>query len=215
MHCMYGDGVIGSQMRRRLLPEAGIPFTTAVLRDLYEADLSPFRMIVFLNAEYLGEDDLRMIRERACRDNRVVVWCNRPGIVGEDGVDVDRMEKVCGVPFASSGMGQRQFAQWKSVVFRDVASCTSEALRAAGKEAGLHFFSDDTGLRVWSSPEFLSVHARDGGPKTLRLKRRVRRVQELFSGRLMGEDCDSFTDEFASPDTKLYYLECQRGDSNA
>ena len=84
---------------------------------------------------------------------------------------------------------------------------TMEAFRAAGEKAGLHFFSDATDLRVWSSPEFLSVHTREGGVKEIRLKRSVRRITEIFSGEVKGENCASFRDEFAAPDTRLYYLE--------
>ena len=60
---------------------------------------------------------------------------------------------------------------------------------------------------MWSSPEFLSAHTRNGGIKEIRLKKPVRRIIELFSGAVKGENCDSFQDEFAAPDTKLYYLE--------
>ena len=74
-------------------------------------------------------------------------------------------------------------------------------------EAGLHFFTDDPDLKVWSSPQFLSVHTRTGGVKTIRLKRKYKRITELFSGMVKGENTECFTDELAAPDPKLYYLE--------
>ena len=207
LHCRFGDDMVGSQVRRRLLPEAGIPFTTAVVNDLYEADLSRYKMIVFLCTDYLSDKDLKMIRERVCLDHRVVVWCNQPGVAGEHGADADRMENVCGVPFGRTGGGEKQFEQWKSIVFRGPDVCTPEAFRAAGRDAGIHFFTNDSDLKVWSSPEFLSAHTRNGGIKEIRLKKPVRRIVELFSGAVKGENCDSFQDEFAAPDTRLYYLE--------
>ena len=81
------------------------------------------------------------------------------------------------------------------------------ALRKAGELAGIHFFTTDADLKVWSSREFLSAHTRNGGTKTIRLKRRVRRVTELFSRRVVAEDVDRFSDAFSAPDTRLYFLE--------
>lgn len=185
LHCRYVDGTIGSQLRRLILPEAGIPFTTAVMKDLCSVDLSPFRMVVFLNADYLEKEDLRVIRERVCRNRRMVVWCGQPDVG-----DLGKMPGDC-----------------RSIVLHDLDACIPEAFRAAGREAGLHFFTDEPGVKVWSSPEFLSVHVREGGVKKIRLKRRARRVQELFSGCVVGEDCEAFSDDFSSPDTKLYHLE--------
>ena len=207
LHCRCGDDMLGSQLRRRFLPEAGIPFTTAILNDLYETDLSPFKLIIFLCTDYLSERDLKMIQERVCRAHRVVVWCNQPGVANEHGIDKERMERICGVPFGRTGKGEKQFACWKSVVFRGADSCTPEALRAAGMDAGLHFFTDAPDLKVWSSPQFLSAHTCMGGIKTLSLKRKVKRITEIFSGIVKGENTDRFTDEFAAPDTKLYFLE--------
>ena len=207
LHCRCGDDMLGSQLRRRFLPEAGIPFTTATLNDLYEANLSRFKLIIFLCTDYLSERDLKMIQERVCCDHRVVVWCNQPGVANEHGIDKERMERICGVPFGRTGKGEKQFDCWKSVVFRGADSCTPEALRAAGIDAGLHFFTDAPDIKVWSSPQFLSAHTCMGGIKTLRLKRKVKRITEIFSGMVKGENTDRFTDEFAAPDTKLYFLE--------
>ena len=93
------------------------------------------------------------------------------------------------------------------VVLQSSDDRSAAALRKAGELAGIHFFTSDADLKVWSSREFLSAHTRCGGVKTIRLKRRVRRVTELFSRRVVAEDADRFTDEFSAPDTHLYFLE--------
>lgn len=199
--------LIGSRMRRTLLPSADMPFNTAAVSDLYEADLSGFKVIVFLNTNYLNENDLQMIRKKVCCENRVVIWCHTPGIASEKGFDRSRMEKVCGFPCGTGGMAQKDEGNWYSALFADIESCTPEALRALGRRAGLHFFTEDPDLKVWSSKEFLSAHTRDGGLKEIKLKKKVRRVTELYSGKTVAENCDCFTDGFAAPDTKLYYFE--------
>ena len=199
--------MIGSRMRRTLLPAANMPFESAAVSDLYEADLSGFKVIVFLNTNYLSEKDLQMIREKVCCGSRVVIWCHKPGIVSEKGLDHSRMEKVCTFPYGTQGLAERDNGSWYSALFADIESCTPEALHALGKRAGVHFFTEDPDLKIWSSKEFLSAHTRDGGMKEIRLKKKVRRITELYSGKTVGENCDCFAENFASPDTKLYYFE--------
>jgi len=155
--------VMGRDLRTKLLPEAGIPFTTATLGDLAEVDLSPYKLIVFQYCDRLA-------------DAAVQRWCR----------------KLCA--------GGR-------VVLQSSDDRSAAALRNAGELAGIHFFTADADLKVWSSREFLSAHTRNGGTKTIKLKRRVRRVVELFSRRVVAEDAECFSDDFAAPDTHLYFLE--------
>ncbi len=84
---------------------------------------------------------------------------------------------------------------------------TAKDLRQAGKKAGLHFFTEDSDLKVWSSERFISAHTKNGGTKSLKLKRKAARVVELFSGKEVARNCQAFTDAFAAPDTKLYLIE--------
>ena len=84
---------------------------------------------------------------------------------------------------------------------------TAADLRRAGKRAGLHFFTEDGDLKVWSSGRFISAHTKSGGEKTLKLKRVASRVVELFSGKEVAKNCQTFTDGFAAPDTRLYRIE--------
>ena len=117
------------------------------------------------------------------------------------------MESVCGVPYGVAGRGERVFPDWRSVLLRSRDDWSAAELRRAGELAGIHFFTSDPDLKVWSSREFLSAHTRCGGVKTIKLKRRVRRVTELFSRRVVAEDVDRFSDDFSAPDTRLYFLE--------
>jgi len=199
--------VMGSGLRRELLPEAGIPFTTAALNDLDKVDLAPYKLVIFQYCDHLSDEDAAMIRHRVCRDGRVVVWSHAPGISGDNGIDPERVEKVCGIPFAAAGREEKRFSDWHSILLRDVADWSPAELRKAGELAGIHFFTADADLKIWSSREFVSAHTGNGGRKTIRLKGRVHRVREVFSQRIVAEDTDCFTDDFAAPDTRLYHLE--------
>jgi len=167
--CRIGnDGAWGNAMlRREILPEAGITFTTAAFSDLESCDLSPYRMIIFQYLYGPEAKKLKVIQERACSQGRTVI----------------------GLP------GDSCHNQW-----------TSEELRKAGIIAKIHFFTDDSDVKVWSSPEFLFAHSEFGGRKHFRLKRRAAKITEIFSGNIIAVDTDEFDDDFAKPDTRLYYL---------
>ncbi|MBO5766111.1 MAG: hypothetical protein J6S24_07480 [Lentisphaeria bacterium] len=198
---------IAHQLRRRLLPEGNIHFTTAALGDLTKIDLSKYKMIIFQYVDYLSEADRKMIKDKVCGDGRVIVWCNHPGIKSENGIDHDGMEKLCGVSAKAAVLTEKTFPDWHSIVIPNMESCTPQALRAAGEKAGIHFFTRDADLKIWSSKEFVSAHTRGGGRKTIKLKSKAARITEVFSGKLIAENTDVFADDFASPDTKLYHLE--------
>jgi hypothetical protein len=50
----------------------------------------------------------------------------------------------------------------------------------------------------------LAVHVKDGGKAEVKLPRKAKKVVDLLTGRTVAEDADRITDEFASPDTKIY-----------
>ena len=51
------------------------------------------------------------------------------------------------------------------------------------------------------------VHRKGPAGVPVTLPRKVKKVTELFSGRIVAEDADSFTEEFSDSGTCLYSLE--------
>ena len=62
------------------------------------------------------------------------------------------------------------------------------------------------GFAFFTQTGQLSVHAKDGGRKRIRLPFRAAKVVDLLSDRVVAEDCTSFEDDFSSPDTKIYEM---------
>lgn len=74
----------------------GAPHDYYLLDDLKDVDLSRYRMIVFLNAFALSENQQRVIRDRCMSDNRVLVWMYAPGLI-RDELSVDNVSSLLGM----------------------------------------------------------------------------------------------------------------------
>ena len=83
---------------------------------------------------------------------------------------------------------------------------TPELLRREGKTAGVHFYTD-MHCPVWAGKNLLSIHTARGGKKRITLKRKAKRVTELFSGKIAAGECLSFDYHFEGPDTVLFRLD--------
>ena len=74
----------------------GAPHDFYLLDDLKDLELSRYRMIVFLNAFALSEDQRRIIRERCMKDNRLLMWMYAPGLIKDD-LSADNISSLLGM----------------------------------------------------------------------------------------------------------------------
>ena len=74
----------------------GAPHDFYLLDDLADLDLSRYRMLVFLNAFALSEEQRRMIRDRCMKDQRLLVWLYAPGLIS-DKLSADNASSLLGI----------------------------------------------------------------------------------------------------------------------
>ncbi len=74
----------------------GAPNDFYLLSDLKDLDLSRYRMLVFVNAFALSEDQRKMIRDRCMKHNRLLVWMYAPGLIKDD-LSVDNISSLLGM----------------------------------------------------------------------------------------------------------------------
>ena len=72
-------------------------------------------------------------------------------------------------------------------------------------EADVHIYAEEIAFHV--SREFLSVHCASGGQRKIRLPFQAERITEIFEGRVIAGNTDTFSDFFASPGTNIYFIE--------
>ena len=71
-HALVNWGTLG-------LYRAGIAFDALLLQDLPEADLSPYKVVVFFNTWRLDAEERRLVRQKVATGGRHVVWFYAPG----------------------------------------------------------------------------------------------------------------------------------------
>ncbi len=100
-------------------PRAGAPFDWYLAEDLDAVLRRNYKVVVFLDCQYLSEAQRRQV-ESLKSDGRTLVFFHAPGYVSENGLSRARMESVCGTAM-------------KPGVFRGVLSAVDAA---TGREWG-------------------------------------------------------------------------------
>ena len=190
------------------IAKTGFAYDCYSFNDLGKIDLSRYRVVVFPGLFVMTTAKERVLREKICRDGRTVVWYFAPGISDGKTLDATRVERLTGCQFGGDKVAERDFPGWKSVYVPNYEKSTLDAERFAIllKETGAHSYVDFPSV-VHANKLLVSVHLKDGGKRVLRLPRRVAKVTELISGRVVAEGTNSFEYEFMSPDTRIFEVE--------
>ncbi len=190
---------------RNNLMECGVPYDTAVWNDLAEIDLSQYRIILFQNLVWMTAEREKVLFSKICKDNRLIVWCGTPGILYNGKYDRNHVEALCGNPYTTQGFAKKVFPDWISFSVADPLLLNDIAfVRHILDQGKLHCYCKDAAVR--HSKEFLMIHCKKGGEKQIHLPGPVSKITEVFSGKTMPGNGISFTDQFETPDTKLYYF---------
>ena len=82
----------------------------------------------------------------------------------------------------------------------------ADVLRKLAREAGAHIYCEAE-EPLYANDRLIALHTIEGGPRTVVLPKKCRRVTELFSGRVVAENTDRFEDTLTAPCTVLYQVE--------
>lgn len=198
--------VLGWKLRGEILPLSGIPFDTAHFNDLETIDPDSYKLIIFQNLFVMTPEKERILRKNVFRNGCSVLFLYAPGVIWNGKYDTANTERLCGIPFAEKGFFIRKYPEWTSMYLADVERlCEPGEFEAITRRTAIHTFSP--GAAVWASENLLQIHHAEGGKHPVNLLRRTKKITELFSGQVVAENCESFTDTYQSPDTKLYLLE--------
>lgn len=94
---------------------------------------------------------------------------------------------------------------WKSVYGGSITDFDKNSIMRLAREAGVHIYTDEP-LPVYSNGKLVAVHVKEGGLKKVHLPKKAGIVKELYSGKTVVENADSFEYDFASPDTALFEI---------
>lgn len=185
---------------------SGLPADTATWEDLVRMDLSSYRMIVFESLVVLTSEKENVLRKKVCTDGRTVVFLHEAGIIRGGIYAEENVEKLTGIGSreARAGVHVRKRKDWTMVYAFDADALTKEKLFQLAEEAKVHIYVRSAAFHA--SGELLSVHCAEGGERVIHLPFRARKITEIFDGRVVAENTDTFTDSFRSPGTNIYFF---------
>lgn len=114
-------------------------------------------------------------------------------------------DKTAVVTAQGGAFAVKQMGKWRSVY--SLMPMTSIHLRALGRYAGVHIYSD-TDDELFANRSYVMLHTRLGGDKTIRLPGGKYTVTELYTKCKLGTGVSAFTDpKVPAGTTRLYLLE--------
>jgi hypothetical protein len=101
------------------------------------------------------------------------------------------------------GFAVKTFPDWISV-YSAAPNLPASVLRGIARFAGAHIYSE-AGDVLYASRELLGVHTVSGGPRTIRLPRKVEVIHDLFEDRRVAADAAEFEVRLAPASTSLFF----------
>ena len=191
---------------RNAVYRLGVSYDTCSFNDLSALDLSRVRLVMLPASWTLTTGKKALLEKYVMKPGRTILWTYAPGVSDGRTLDVRRVEAFAGVPFKTRTIATTEMpGGWKSVYAYDWQQLDEDAMRSILDAAGCHRFVDGI-ASVSYNGRLLAIHVGTGGVRTVRLPRPATEVKELFSGRTIPVSGNSFADDFAEPDTKLYEI---------
>ncbi|MDO5317967.1 MAG: hypothetical protein Q4G65_05010 [bacterium] len=194
----------GEELRNRF-NGLGVAYDVCSFNDLDAINLDRYRMILLPATWEITPEKAKVLQEKVCQKGRMVVWTYAPGVSDGKTLDAARVRTWAGVPFKTKDVTMTVQKDWLSIYAYDYRNLTTDKLRVLARTAGVHFWTEEP-VPVVANERFFSVHVKEGGAKTLHLPRRCAKVVELMTDRVVAENTDEFTYDFASPDTALFEM---------
>ncbi len=201
-HSALADELLGQQ--RVGLGRIGAPYDVLSFADLAEVDLSPYRLLVFAGLFAVDEAKRQVLRERVCRDGRTVLWIGACGIIADGRWDPENVRRLTGHRHDIGAVASLDLGDWTSV-YAPAPNLSAAELQRWCDAAGVHRYvaTEDP---VLATDRLVMIHTAAGGATRVRLRQRVARVVEVFSGQVVATDTAEFELALNAPDTVLLEL---------
>ncbi len=188
------------------MSDAGLPYVAFDFPDIKKIDLNKYKLVIFPHTFEITPEREKILREKVFTNNKTVMLVDAFGISDGKSLDVSRVEKFTGFPFDSKqAILEKNMGTWKSVFAPRYKNIDGKVIRKIAKDAGVHLYIEDADP-VFVNDRLLCVHTKDGGKKTITLKKKYSKIVELYSQKTVAENTHQFEYKFDAPDTALFEL---------
>ncbi len=84
---------------RKSLDQTGAPYDLFYAGDIAKIDFSGYKLVIFMNCEKLSDSQIDLMNKKVKNSQRNILMLYAPGIIGKNGIDIVRMQKVSGMKF--------------------------------------------------------------------------------------------------------------------
>lgn len=128
---------------RNKLNRLGAPFDVLSVNDLAAVDISQYKLLVMPGLFEITHERENMLKEYVFNSGRTVLFVYAPGISDGKILDINHVEKLCGVKFQTSGLSVCQQDDWLSAYVPDYDTLTPAILKQLASEAGVTIYCQE------------------------------------------------------------------------
>ncbi len=190
---------------RNKLSLIGAPFEIFSFGDIGKVDMSRYKFFVFPASFKIDKDRMKILREHVFKDGKTALFLYAPAIIDREKLDVKNVKKFTGFDYASHGVQVANNASHTLVYIHNYDDLTTQLLRELAQKAGVKMTTNINEV-VYANQTFLAIHTKSGGKKKVNLPFKCKKIVERYSGKIVGENVESFEYDFATPDTALFEM---------
>ena len=188
---------------KRILFSCGAPFDHIIFDDIAKVDFSKYKVAVFPHSFEITPEKKKLLDNYVFKDGKTIVTMGAFGATDGKRIDKKFTENLIGFKYKQDGINKKKMDNWISIYAGDENSFNKDNFMQIIKEANVHTYVDEP-LPVYANTNLLAIHTGEGGKKTIHLPRKIKKVKELFTDKIIEVNDDKFEYNFATPDTALF-----------
>lgn len=190
---------------KRILFSCGASFDHIIFDDIAKVDFSKYKVVVFPHTFEITPEKKKLLDKYVFKDNKTIVTMGAFGTTDGKRIDKKFTENLTGFKYKQNGINRKNMGDWVSVYAGDEESFNKNNFMDIIKKAGVHLYTDEP-LPVYANENLVAIHTENGGKKTIYLPKKVKKVKELFTDKIIEVNDNKFEYNFSQPDTALFSL---------
>ena len=167
---------------------AGAPFDWYLAEDLDAVADGKAKVVAFLDCQYLSDEQYALALKLKAQ-GRTLVFFHAPAYASQTALSWERVKRLTG-----------------GETYETPKMKSADELRAIYKAAGVHVYTDSD-VVLSANSAWLMLHTREAGDYSISLPRKMRRITEITTEKVVAEDAGHFTWKLPKHATAVFLLE--------
>ena len=185
------EGSVTELLYRKQVGEfcrAGAPFDWYLAEDLDAVVKGNAKVVVFLDCQYLSDEQYALALKLK-EQGRTLVFFHAPAYASQTALSWDRVKRLTG-----------------GETYAELKMKSASELRDIYKAAGVHVYTDSD-VVLSANSAWLMLHTREAGDYKIALPRKVRKITEITTEKVVSENSDHFIWTLPKHATAVFLME--------